>query len=135
MSTSAITGNSIHQDMHTYLQERNSDLKKLGQALMSGDLAAARQQFAAIRDLAQNSPFGGGREFGVGERQNDFAAIGQALQSGDLQAAQQAFAELRSTALRAHTEPPPVVFPMASGNDAPAPATSSAPGNGLSVTA
>jgi len=131
MSTSAVFSNSIHQDMHTYFQERNSDLKKLGQALMSGDLSAARQEFAAIQDLAQKSPFGSGREFGVGERQNDFAAIGQALQSGDLQAAQQAFAELRSTAHRTHAEPPRVVFPMSSGDAAP----SAAPGSGLSVTA
>jgi len=133
MSTSAVSSNSIHQDMHTYFQERNSDLKKLGQALQSGDLSAARQEFAAIQDLAQNSPFGSGREFGVGERQNDFAAIGQALQSGDVQAAQQAFAELRNTAHRTHREPPPVMNPMSSSNEVSAP--SSSLGSGLSVTA
>ena len=119
--------------MHSYFQERNSDLKKLGQALQSGDLSTARQEFAAIQDLAQNSPFGSGREFGVAERPNDFAAIGQARQSGDLQAAQQAFAELRSTAHRTHKKPPPVVHPMASDNDASA--FSSSAVRGLSVTA
>jgi len=134
MATSAISSNSIHQDMHRYFQDRNSDLRKLGQALMSGDLAGARQEFAVIQDLGQSSPFGSGREFGVGERQNDFAAIGQALQSGDLQAAQQAFTELRSTAHRTHPQAP-VASPMTSGGEAATSSTSTLRGSSLSVTA
>jgi hypothetical protein len=79
-----------------YFQTRQSDLKQLGQALQSGNLAGAQQEFNDIESLAQNGPLDG-EAFAVKAREQDFTTIGQALQSGDLAGAQQAFTELQST--------------------------------------
>ena len=101
MSTAAVSASSIYQELQTYFQARNSDLQQLGQALQSGDLAGAQQEFQAIQTLGQSGPFANGDPFKLSQREQDFQAIGQALQSGDLAGAQQAFAQLQSTFHRA----------------------------------
>ena len=88
MSTAAVSTSSIYQELQAYFQQRGSDLQQLGQALQSGDLAGAQQEYGAIQNLGQNGPFANGDAFKVSQRQQDFDAIGQALQSGDLAAAQ-----------------------------------------------
>jgi hypothetical protein len=141
MSTAAVSTSSIYQELQTYFQARNSDLKQLGQALQSGDLAGAQQEFSAIQNLGQGGPFANGNEFRSNQRQQDFNAIGQALQAGDLAGAQQAFAQLTSTTLQHHhsSEAPPSVVvnlslastaasaPTAAPASAPAPSSTSAP--------
>lgn len=97
MSTAAVSTNSIYQQLQAYFQQRGSDLKQLGQALQSGDLAGAQQEYSAIQTLGQSGPFANGDPFKVTQREQDFAAVGQALQSGDLAQAQQAFAQLKNT--------------------------------------
>jgi hypothetical protein len=97
MSTAAVSGNSIYQQLQSYFQSRQSDLQQLGQSLQSGDLAGAQQEFSALQTLGQSGPFANGNDFKSSQRQQDFNAIGQALQSGDLAGAQQAFAQLAST--------------------------------------
>ncbi len=96
-----------------YSRERGVDLRQLGQALQSGDLAGAQQAYATLTQLAQSAPWNtsaaasgnatastststtAASPFKYTQRAQDFAAIGQALQSGDLQGAQQAFAKLQ----------------------------------------
>jgi len=97
MSTAAVSTSSIYQELQAYFQQRGSDLQQLGQALQSGDLAGAQQEYAAIQALGQSGPFDSGNAFQKTQRQQDFDAIGQALQSGDLAGAQQAFAQLQAT--------------------------------------
>ncbi len=92
MSTAAVTSSSIQQQ---FFNQRDSELKQLGQALQSGNLTAATQAFSAIQNLGQTVT--GGNEFRVSQRQQDFNAVGVALQNGDLAGAQQAFEQLRST--------------------------------------
>jgi hypothetical protein len=111
MSTAGISSSSLVQGAQ-YFQDRTSDLKQLSQALQSGDLAGAQQDFSAIQNLGQNGPFASGNAFALSNRQQDFNAIGQALQSGDLTGAQQALAQLQSTfqGNKAVTDPGPAVI-------------------------
>jgi hypothetical protein len=130
MSTAAVSTTSIYQELQTYFQARNSDLQQLGQALQSGDLAGAQQEFSAIQNLGQNGPFANGNAFKVSQREQDFAAIGQALQAGDLAGAQQAFAQLESTfhhQRRVDPQQAIVVNLSVASTAAPAPAPAPAP--------
>ena len=97
MSTAAVSSSSLYQQLQTYFQTRQSDLRQLGQDLENGDLTDARQEFSAIQTLGQSGPFANGDAFARTERQQDFSALGQALQSGSLANAQQAFEQLAST--------------------------------------
>lgn len=97
MSTSAINSASLNQQLNSYFQTRQSDLRGLGQALGSGDLAGAQTAFNTIVSLGQNGPFSSGNSFSGNQREQDFNAVGQALQSGNLAGAQQAYAALKST--------------------------------------
>src|SRR5271168_758738 len=96
MSTAAISSSSIYQELQTFYQSRQSDLKQLGSALQSGDLNGAQQAFNALAALGQNGPFASSEPFSKSNRAQAFEAIGQALQSGDLAGAQAAFAALTS---------------------------------------
>ncbi|HEY4903717.1 MAG TPA: hypothetical protein VIH89_09620 [Candidatus Sulfotelmatobacter sp.] len=129
MSTAGISSSSLVQGAQ-YFQDRKSDLQQLGQALQSGDLTGAQQDFSTIQNLAQNGPFAGGNAFAVNQRQQDFTAIGQALQSGDIAGAQQAFAQLQSTFKSGHAvlDPGPSVIinisePAAGGTSSSASST------------
>jgi hypothetical protein len=134
MSTAAVSTNSIYQQLQAYFQQRGSDLQQLGQALKSGDLAGAQQEYSAIQTLGQSGPFASGDPFKFTKREQDFAAVGQALQSGDLAGAQQAFAQLKSSFQpRESQESSPAVVvnlsaaaPAASATASPAAASSSA---------
>jgi hypothetical protein len=97
MSTAAVSQTSIYQELQTYFQSRKTDLQGLGQALQSGDLSTAQQEFQAIQTLGQGGPFASGNPFANTTREQDFQAVGQALQSGNLSGAQQAFSQLAST--------------------------------------
>ncbi len=97
MSTSAISSVSLHQKLDAYFGLRHRDLRQLGQALQTGDLTSAQQEYAAIQNLGKRGPFSKGQPFLNSDRQQGFEAIGAALQSGDLAAARQAFEQLRST--------------------------------------
>jgi len=130
MSTAAVSTSSIYQEVQAFYQQRGSDLQKLGQALQSGDLAGAQQEFKALQALGQSGPFASGDPFQSSQREQDFAAIGQALQSGDLAGAQQAFAQLQSTFHHHHqqvTEPPAVVVNLSQSAPASSTPSTSAP--------
>jgi len=127
MSTAAVSTSSIYQELQAYFQQRGSDLQQLGQALQSGDLAGAQQEYGAIQSLGQNGPFANGDAFKVSQRQQDFAAIGQALQSGDLAAAQKAFADLKSTFQHHHSTEPPSAAVVNLSGASPASSTASQP--------
>ena len=117
MSTSAVSSVSLHQQLQTYFQSRNGDVKQLGQALEAGDLGAAQSAFRAISTLGQSRPFGGGHPFVSQQREQDFQAVGKALQAGDLAGAQAAFATLKSTFQNGRVSSGPVAEagPAASG--------------------
>jgi hypothetical protein len=97
MSIAAVSSNSIYQQLQGFYLQRKTDLQQLGQALQSGDLAGAQQDFNALQTLGQSGPFASAEPFRNTQREQDFAAVGQALQSGDLAGAQTAFAALEST--------------------------------------
>lgn len=97
MSTTAVSSNSLYQQLQSFYQQRQSDLQQLGQALQSGDLNGAQTAFNALQTLGQSGPFANADPFHNNQREQDFAAIGQALQSGDLAGAQQAFASLEQS--------------------------------------
>jgi hypothetical protein len=107
MSTSAVNSTSLNQLLQQYFQTRGSDLKQLGQALKSGDLAGAQTAYTNIVALGQKGPFAGGDPFKINQREQDFAGVGQALQAGDLAGAQQAFGSLISTFKARPLDPPP----------------------------
>lgn len=93
LSTSS--SNAVSQSPN-YFKERRAEVQQLGEALQSGDLAAAQQDYNNIVSLGKtvldrNNPFF------RSDRGQDFNAIGGALQNGDLAGAQQAFASLEST--------------------------------------
>ena len=114
MSTAAVSNTSINQELHQYFQTRQSDLKQLGQALSTGDLAGAQTAYNNIVALGQKGPFAGGNPFHLTAREQDFTNVGKALQSGDLAGAQQAFGALKATFQRsAHQIDPPNTNPAA----------------------
>jgi hypothetical protein len=111
MSTAAVSSSSLYDQVQSYFQARDKDLKQLGQDIANGDTTDAQQEFQSIQNLAQNGPFANGNAFAVSQRQQDFDAIGQALQSGNLSGAQQAFADLKSTVTQtASQNPSPVIL-------------------------
>ena len=89
-------------DRQAFFQQRGQDIRQLGRALNSGDLAGAQQAYSSLLALARQNgaPDGASGNVPAGLFRNpkvasDFAALGQALQAGDLAAAQQAFASFR----------------------------------------
>jgi hypothetical protein len=93
LSTNSSTAASY---LKNYFKERRAEVKQLGEALQSGDLAAAQQDYNKIVSLGKkvldrNNPY-----FRA-DRGQDFNAIGGALQNGDRAGAQRAFAALEST--------------------------------------
>lgn len=123
MTTSAVSNQSIYQDIRAFHQNRSNDLKQLGQALQSGDLNAAQQAFDALTALGQGGPFSNAEPFRRSDRVTDFNAIGQALQSGDLNGAQSAFATLLATWGKHQTSPPVQQSPAAVVTFSPVPPT------------
>ncbi len=114
MSTAAVSGSSIYQELQTFYQTRKADLQQLGQALQSGDLAGAQTAYNALITLGQSGPFSNSDPFRNSQREQDFTAIGTALQSGDLAGAQQAFTTLENTFRKQTpvlTSPPPNLAP------------------------
>ena len=100
-STSGTSGTSgtesIDQQLQDFRSARKTDLQQLGQALSSGDLTTAQQDYQNLVTLGQQGPFASGGAFRRSDRAQDFSGIGQALQSGSLTSAQQAYATLEST--------------------------------------
>ncbi len=97
MSTSAVSSSSIFQEVQSFYQNRQADVKQLGSALQNGDLNGAQQAYKALAALGQSGPFGNSEPFSKSSRAQAFEAVGQALQSGDLAGAQAAFAALTGT--------------------------------------
>ena len=83
-------------NLQTYFKERTAEVQQLNQALQSGDIATAQQDYNNIVALG-NSVIHRDNPFFRADRGLDFDAIGGALQNGDLAGARQAFAALQST--------------------------------------
>lgn len=94
MSTSAVSGVSIYQELQSFYQTRQSDVKQLGSALQSGNLTGAQTAFAELTALGQSGPFANSESFAKSTRDQAFNTIGQDLQAGNLAGAQAAFATL-----------------------------------------
>jgi hypothetical protein len=141
MSTSAISSASLYQEIQQYYQTRQSDLKQLGEALQSGDLAGAKAAFNAIVALGKSGPFAGGNPFKINQREGDFNALGQALQSGNLADAQAAFATLQATFDHRRLDPPnggsgvgpDIIVNLSSGNSGPGKTSDPISANGSEV--
>src|SRR6266446_3898099 len=96
MSTTAVSSLSIFQELQSFYQNRQTDLKQLGSALQSGDLAGAQQAYSALAVLGEDEPFANSEPFAKSSRAQAFNALGEALQAGDLARAQASFATLTS---------------------------------------
>jgi len=94
MSTAAVSSSSIFQELQSFYQNRQADVKQLGSSLQNGDLNGAQQAYNALAALGQSGPFASSEPFSKSSRAQAFEAVGQALQSGDLAGAQAAFATL-----------------------------------------
>ena len=94
MSTAAVSSTSIFQELQSFYQGRQADLKQLGSDLQSGDLSGAQQSYNALAALGQNGPFANSEPFSKSSKAQAFESIGQDLQSGDLAGVQAAFATL-----------------------------------------
>jgi hypothetical protein len=108
MSTSAVSGVSIYQELQSFHQNRQSDVKQLGSALQSGDLTGAQAAFAELTALGQSGPFANSEPFAKSTRDQAFNTIGQDLQAGNLAGAQAAFATLTAKG-NVHLTPPSTV--------------------------
>lgn len=127
MSTSAVSTTSIYAELQAFTQSRQTDVKQLGSALQSGDLAGAQQAFNALVTLGQGGPFANAEPFAKNTRAQAFETIGQDLQNGDLAGAQAAFTALtakgNNTGQQAQSAPGVVVTISGNGtNTPPAPA-------------
>ncbi|HEY9101784.1 hypothetical protein [Chitinimonas sp.] len=69
---------------------RAQAFKSLADALKSGDVSAAQQAYAKLKDAKQVQ--------GAQGDNTDFSTLGQALQNGDLSGAQAAFDKLKTDA-------------------------------------
>lgn len=107
MSTSAVSSVSILQELQSFYRNRQADLKQLGGALQSGDLAGAQQAFQALAVLGEGGPFANSEPFGKASRADAFNAVGEALQAGNLSQAQAAFAALTGSQSNSVTAAPP----------------------------
>ncbi|MGB8776231.1 MAG: hypothetical protein WCC78_19010 [Terriglobales bacterium] len=96
MSTAAVSGQSIFQELQSFYQNRQADLSQLGSPLQSGDLNGAQQAYSELAAIGQSGPFANSEPFSKSSRAQAFETIGQDLQSGDLAGAQAAFATLTS---------------------------------------
>jgi len=94
MSIAAVSSLSIFQELQSFYQNRQTDLKQLGSALQSGDLNGAQQAYNTLAALGQSGPFANSEPFSKSSRAQAFDAIGQALQAGDLAGSQAAFETL-----------------------------------------
>lgn len=91
MSTAAVSSTSIFQELQSFYQTRQTDLKQLGSDIQSGNLSAAQQDFQNLAVLGENGPFANSEPFSNSTRANTFNALGEALQGGNLAQAQTAF--------------------------------------------
>lgn len=100
MSTSGISASNRQRfQTGSNSNPRAQAFKSLADALKSGDVSAAQQAYAKLKDAKQ----------GQGNAQGgntDFSALGQALQSGDLSGAQAAFDKLKTDAQAERAEHP-----------------------------
>lgn len=96
MSTAAISGSSIFQEIQTFYQTRQADLKQLGNDLKNGNLGGAQQDYQSLTTLGEDGPFANSQPFSSSSWAQDFATIGQDLESGDVADAQAAFTALIS---------------------------------------
>lgn len=97
----AAPGVQFNSEMHLTYFEPTVDqyVKKLGQALASGDMAAAQQALANLDKAITTAPRSSGEGIGLQSSQQVSANLknmGSALQTGDLTAAEGALGELRN---------------------------------------
>jgi Skp family chaperone for outer membrane proteins len=94
MSTAAVSTLSIFQELQSFYQNRQADLKQVGNALQSGDLTGAEQAYKALAVLGEGGPFANSEPFSKSSRAQAFDALGEAIQAGDVARAQADFATL-----------------------------------------
>jgi len=90
------TASASLTSLQAYFKARQPDVQQLKDAVLSGDLAAAKQAYNNLVSLSKtqldrNNPFF------RSDRAADFSAIGSALASGNLAGAVQAFVSLHDT--------------------------------------
>src|SRR5271154_5994384 len=96
ISLTNIPSNGPTTSSPNYFKERRAEVQQLNDALKSGDLASAQQDYNNLVALGK-SGLQRDNPFLRSDRGQDFNAIGGALQNGDLNGALQAFAALQST--------------------------------------
>ena len=112
MSIAAVSSSSIFQELQSFYQNRQTDLKQLGSALQSGDLASAQQAYNTLAVLGEGGPFANSEPFSKSSRVQAFNAIGEALQAGDLARAQASFATLTGNQSNSSTSEPATIVSL-----------------------
>jgi hypothetical protein len=103
----AVSSSSIFQELQSFYQSRQADLKQLGNALHNGDLSGAQQAYNSLAVLGEGGPFSNSEPFGRSNRAQAFDAVGEALQAGDLSRAQASFATLTAAQSKTTTSVTP----------------------------
>jgi hypothetical protein len=129
-SSATPTAASASTFWQKYISERRPEVQQLKDALQSGDITAAQQDYNNLVALG-NNVLGKDNPFTRSDRALDFNAIGGALQNGDLAGAQQAFAQLEST----FKDPPPVAGPTPSPSSVNSGSASEAGASAVNVVA
>jgi len=127
MSTAAVSSSSIFQELQSFYQNRQTDLKQLASALQGGDLSGAQQAYKALAVLGESGPFANSEPFAKSSRAQAFNALGEALQAGDLARAQSSFAALtagQGSLASAPQATPPTVVNFTSAQSVTSPAVS-----------
>jgi hypothetical protein len=96
ISIPAATSSSAQPRSSDYFKERRVEVEQLNDALKSGDLSSAQQDYNNLVTLGRNG-LHRDNPFLRSDRGQDFDAIGGAIENGDLNGARQAFATLEST--------------------------------------
>jgi hypothetical protein len=97
MSTTAVSSESIYQELQTFYQSRKTDLQELGSALQNGDLSSAQQAFQSLAVLGEGGPFANSEPFSKSSKADAFNAVGEAIAAGNLAGAQADYATLTGT--------------------------------------
>lgn len=83
--------------------QRQAQFQQLGEDLQSGNLSAARQDFASLTSLLSGATPSSTTTSPQSTVNQDFQKLGQDLQSGDLSAAQTDYTQIQQNAAKAHT--------------------------------
>lgn len=106
MNIAGLLSSPSRTHIATNRQQRQAEFQQLGKDLQSGDLSAAKTDFATLTSLlsaSKASTTSAGDASIPKILSQDFQKLGGDLKSGDLSAAQQDYSQLQQDAQKTHT--------------------------------